>query len=271
MTPEPARGRTPAGTAYAVAGDGEPLVLVHGVGMRADAWAPQRDALSRTHRVVCYDLLGHGDSALPPEGATLSDYAAQLAELLDHLGLASAGVVGHSMGALVALEHAIAVPDRCTRVAALNAVYRRSPAQRAAVQGRLAALESDGVSATVAPTLARWFGDPVPAALASAHAAARACLAAADPVGYRRTYAVFATADDAHVGRLRRIAAPALFATGALDANSTPAMSEAMAREVEGSTCEVLDGAGHMMTLTHPGRLEAVLRRWLARPARPRR
>jgi pimeloyl-ACP methyl ester carboxylesterase len=61
--------------------------------------------------VIVYDMLGHGDSALPAADVTLRDYADQLAGLLNHLGIA-ANVVGHSMGALVALEFALAHPER---------------------------------------------------------------------------------------------------------------------------------------------------------------
>mgnify|MGYP004722810009 CR=1 FL=1 len=85
---------TPDGTAYATLGTGEPLVLVHGVGMQQGAWAPQITALSRTHRVVVYDMLGHGASRLPQPDATLADYAQQLAALLEGLDWKRVHAVG---------------------------------------------------------------------------------------------------------------------------------------------------------------------------------
>ena len=64
------RSHTKSGTAYAEQGAGEPLVLVHGVGMRLEAWAPQMAALGRYHRVIAVDMPGHGESrSLPVRGA----------------------------------------------------------------------------------------------------------------------------------------------------------------------------------------------------------
>ena len=89
------------GTTFIEAGSGEPLLLIHGVGM--NVWRPQIEAFAATHRVIAIDMLGHGGSVLPPADATLDDYVQQARRLLDDLGIASANVVGHSMGGLVAM------------------------------------------------------------------------------------------------------------------------------------------------------------------------
>ncbi|VTU18268.1 3-oxoadipate enol-lactonase 2 [Variovorax sp. SRS16] len=268
MTPE--RGTevslTPDGTAFAVAGGGEPLVLVHGVGMQHGVWAPQIAALARKHQVVVYDMLGHGASRLPPPGATLADYAAQLEALLDHLGIAAANVAGHSMGALVVLEFALRHPARALRVAALNAVFRRTPEQRTAVQDRAAMLQHTGVQATLGSTMARWFGDPVPAALQAMAHEVGSYLQNVQPAGYAHTYGLFASSDEAHAGRLQHLSMPTLFLTGEHDANSTPEMSLAMGGEAPCSTVEVIAGARHMMNVTTPDAVNQSFARWLARP-----
>src|SRR5476649_650627 len=130
------------GTAYSVAGEGPALVLIHGVGMNRSVWAPQVDALQLCFRVVSYDMLGHGASRLPAVSPTLDEYAGQLAALLDHLQIDAAHVVGHSMGSLIALEFALQYPQRVASVAALNAVYDRTPTQRAARCGYCSANSS---------------------------------------------------------------------------------------------------------------------------------
>ncbi|TGS55557.1 alpha/beta fold hydrolase, partial [Mesorhizobium sp. M3A.F.Ca.ET.201.01.1.1] len=111
------------------------------------------------------DMLGRGRSRLPPEAAELADYARQAIRLLDHLGLAKVSVVGHSMGALVAQELALQAPERVSRIVSLNAVFRRPPELAEAVRERAAALTGRGDAAGAAQTIARWFGDPVPAGL----------------------------------------------------------------------------------------------------------
>ncbi|WP_338759694.1 alpha/beta fold hydrolase [Massilia sp. METH4] len=254
------------GTAFSVYGEGAPVVLIHGVGMAQRVWEPQIAALAVQHQVIVYDMLGHGDSKLPTEGATLADYAYQLAQLLDHLDIAEATVIGHSMGALVALEFAVLYPKRTVKVAALNAVYRRTPDQRRSVMERAHHLVETGVVATLESTIARWFGDPVPEALKESAALTRSLLSSVDLTGYARTYRLFASQDEAHVARLPSLAVPALFMTAEFDSNSTPAMSRAMAEATPGSKCVVIPGERHMMGLTAPEEVNGHLLRFIDTP-----
>lgn len=96
---------------YEVAGDGAPVVLVHGGVMDLRMWDPQFAAFANRHRVVRFDLRGFGSSP-PPTGAYAP--ADDMAALLDHLGIDRAAVVGLSMGGGVALDFALAYPERVT-------------------------------------------------------------------------------------------------------------------------------------------------------------
>ncbi len=240
------------------------LVLLHGVGLDSSVWGPQIEAFRATHDVIAPDMLGHGGSDLPPEAPALADYSGAVLGLLDALGIECAAVIGHSMGAMIALDLALRHPARVSHVVAMNAVFRRSPAQRAAVQARAADLAGIGDAASSAATIARWFGDPIPPRLADAAAQLRQLLAAVDREGYARTYRLFAAVDDAHAEALPRLAMPALFLTGELDPNSTPAMSHAMAALAPRGRAEVLPGERHMMTMVSPETVNDSLRRFLA-------
>ncbi|MGN6651263.1 alpha/beta fold hydrolase [Trinickia sp.] len=257
-----------AGTRYSVypsqSGDAsETVVLIHGVGMNHSVWAPQVDALTARYRVVAYDMLGHGGSVLPTAMPTLDEYASQLERLLDALRIERAHVVGHSMGALVALEFALTHPSRTRSVVALNAVYDRTPGQREAVMNRAATLGEAPAVAGIDVTLERWFGDPVPAHLTQAAEAVRELLLTVDPVGYARTYQLFARSDDAHVGRLSSLAVPALFLTGECDANSNPAMSLAMAAAAPHGRAQIIANERHMMNVTNPAQVNERLLEFL--------
>lgn len=261
------------GTAYHLRGAGGAVVLLHGVGMNKAFWAPQIDDLARDHRVVACDLLGHGESDRPPAGAGLADYGDAALAVLDHLGIARAAVVGHSMGALVALDLALRFPGRVSRLAALNAVYRRTAEQRAAVVARAATLAESGPGDGIEGTLARWFGaDPAPEVKARA-AAVQRWLHGVDPQGYACAYRIFATADEAFAGRLGSLAVPALFMTGAEDPNSMPEMSRRMAAEAPRGEALVVAGQRHMMSFAAPDRVTPPLRAFLTRspeePAAP--
>ena len=95
---------------YEEAGSGSPIVLVHGLGGDCRVWEGQVEVIARRYRVICYDIRGHGKSALP-----LNDpysHADDLKALLDYLGvIRPAIVVGHSMGGGIAIDFALTYPD----------------------------------------------------------------------------------------------------------------------------------------------------------------
>ncbi len=253
-----------ARVAYRRAGTGPAVVLIHGVGLQKAIWGPQMNALVADHDVVAVDMPGHGGSSRPPEAPCLSDYADALLALLDGLGIARAHVVGHSMGALVALEFALNHPDRVLGVVAVNAVFCRTKDQRSAIAARVDELRGGENVPDWGGTLARWFGTPVPAHLATAAEHTKALLGDIDAIGYARTYRLFAEADGEHGGRLARLSVPALFITGADDPNSTPAMSEAMARLAPKGRLVVMNEVRHMLPLTHVESFNGELRAFLA-------
>ena len=267
MSAFPALARAIAGgTAYADRGSGEPLVLIHGVGMRAEAWTPQIAHFSRSRRVVALDLPGHGMSAPAPAGATLAHYVDAAAGLIETLDLSRVALAGHSLGALVAIGVALERPDRIASLIAFNAVYCRDPESRRAVERRADEIAASGSVGDVEVPLARWFGTEPDAAAEASREAAGAWLQAVDPAGYAAAYGAFARSDEAHRGRLGALAIPALFATGDLDPNSTPAMSRAMAMAAPRGEALVLEGSRHMMNLVEADAVNAMMDRFLARP-----
>ncbi|MEZ0167809.1 alpha/beta fold hydrolase [Microvirga sp. TS319] len=262
------RGKAAGSTRYLRSGQGDPVILIHGVGMASSIWAPQLAALSTDFDVIAYDMLGHGGSSLPPENARLSDYSDQLLSLIEVLGLQRPQIVGHSMGALVALEFALTHPTRPAGVTALNAVYCRTAEQRNAVLGRAEALERAGELGSHEGTIARWFGNPVPTELTREADLVHSLLTSVDPLGYSRTYRLFAQSDEVHKGRLEGLAVPALFMTGEFDPNSSPAMSQAMAEAAPQGRCEIIPRVRHMMALTDPDEVNIRLKTFVASVSR---
>ena len=242
------------------AGSGEPLLLLHGVGMCAEAWGPQIEALSQTHRVIALNMPGHGSSPLP-EGSLLPDYIAWAARAIDSLGLAKVSVAGHSMGALIALGLAVELPTKIARVALLNAVYRRDPAARAAVVARANSIA--GGDFDLDTPLNRWFdpGDP-------ARALVSGWLSQVDRKGYAMAYRAFALGDATHADGLATLQCPALFLTADGDPNSTPAMARQMAEIAPDARVLVIPGHRHMVSLTAPQAVSAALKDWLQRNAK---
>ncbi|MBP1861439.1 alpha/beta fold hydrolase [Rhizobium herbae] len=260
------RFHTKSGIAYAEQGAGEPLVLIHGVGMRLEAWAPQMAALGRSHRVIAVDMPGHGESRALPENAGLDAFVAWLGLFLDDLELDRANLAGHSMGALIAGGAAATFGSRVSRVALLNAVYRRDAAASAAVIDRAREIRAGQVD--VDGPLLRWFG--ADSRESSAYRLTHRWLSSVDRGGYATAYAAFAAGDSAYADCWPDVGCPALFLTGTDDPNSTPAMAQAMAYAAPNGYAVLIDGHRHMVNLTAPDEVNAILSEWLEKPEEKR-
>lgn len=92
--------------------DKPPLLLLHGLYDRAECWQPVVDALAERFGLIMPDLRGHYRSDWPESGYALRDYAEDAVGVLDALEIPQADVLGHSLGALVAMELASLAPER---------------------------------------------------------------------------------------------------------------------------------------------------------------
>jgi pimeloyl-ACP methyl ester carboxylesterase len=98
---------------YETLGEGDPLVLIHGLGANLAFWYfGIATILASSYRVILYDLRGHGESSTPATGYTLFDMAADLSQLLQHLQIEKAHFVGHSYGARIALHYGLHHPEQ---------------------------------------------------------------------------------------------------------------------------------------------------------------
>ncbi|WP_170577508.1 alpha/beta fold hydrolase [Ruegeria arenilitoris] len=231
-------------------GEGPLVVLLHGVGLRAEAWGGQIEPLvSAGYRVVCPDMLGHGETPFTASSG-LNSFAAPIAALLNE----PAVLIGHSMGALIATQIAASDNRNVKGVAALNAIYKRSDAARQAVLSRAHALDAQQPN-DASVTLRRWFAE---SALTERDACAR-WLQEVDPRAYKAAYTVFAENDGPTEAQLAAVTCPAMFVTGADEPNSTPVMSLQMASLAPKGRAEIIPGAAHMMPMTHAAQVNATL------------
>ncbi|OMC23804.1 alpha/beta fold hydrolase [Mycobacterium colombiense] len=102
--------------AYRDAGDGEVLLLIHGMAGSSETWRSVIPPLSKKFRVIAPDLLGHGESAKPRTDYSLGAFAVWLRDFLDELGVSRATVVGHSLGGGVAMQFVYQHPDYAQRL-----------------------------------------------------------------------------------------------------------------------------------------------------------
>jgi pimeloyl-ACP methyl ester carboxylesterase len=102
------------------AGDGVPLVILHGAFMTIDGWDALLPALARTRRVIAVEQQGHGRTADIDRPLRHEHLADDVAALLEHLGVEHADVLGYSLGAGTALQVALRHPDRVRKLVYLS-------------------------------------------------------------------------------------------------------------------------------------------------------
>lgn len=245
------RQRFDLGRLRAIGGGGDPRVLmIHGVGLCADAWNAQLDALGGQHAVASVDMPGHGESEPFAGTPMMADFTDRIADCISGPTV----VVGHSMGAVIALDMAARFPEKVKAVAALNGIFQRSDEATKAICARADSLDPERTNDPT-PTLKRWFDD-----LTSPEAVAcKTWLTSVNPRSYKTAYSLFANQTGPRADDLATIKAPALFMTGQKEPNSTPEMSLAMSQIVSGARAIIVDDAAHMMPMTHPEQVNQAL------------
>ncbi len=131
---------------FRLAGNGPPLLLIHGIGDSSETWRAVIPELARNHLVIAPDLLGHGGSDKPRADYSAAAYANGMRDLLGVLGIDRVTLVGHSLGGGVAMQFAYQFPEKTERMALVatgGAGRRVSPLLRmATLPGAEAAIAS---------------------------------------------------------------------------------------------------------------------------------
>ncbi len=244
------------------------LVLNNGILMNAAAsWAFQTPALSRHYRLLQYDCRGQGQSEHPDGPYTMELHAADLAALLDALGVERAPVhiAGISYGGEVAQAFALAYPERTRSLILCDTVSEVGPELRATALAWLdAARRADAESffnATVPWNFSPAFIRDHPALLADA----RRRYELLDFPAVARLCECFLEVD--FTARLAEIAAPACILAGELDLLKGPAYARILQRGIPHAELHLLPGAGHASCWERPAEFNTVVLGFLAKQA----
>lgn len=241
-----------------VNGKATPIVFIHGVGLRAESWNQQLSAFTERYRCYAIDMPGHGESELLPNPSlTLQNFTDVLKTFIDNVVGQPAIIVGHSLGAMTALQTAVSYPQVVCGVAALNAIYERPDEAAQDVQARAESLLNNLDQNVTDQPIARWFdGD---SQYRSEAELCRAWLDNGSRLGYARAYQMFAHLRGIAAADLKSITVPTLFLTGELDINSKPEMSLAMAELLPNAQAVIVPEARHMTQMTNANDVNAAL------------
>jgi pimeloyl-ACP methyl ester carboxylesterase len=268
---------------YRIAGDGPPVVLIHGMVNASRHWAAVAERLAERHTVIAPDLIGHGDSATPRGDYSLGAHATVIRDLLSALGIERATMVGHSLGGGIAMVYFWQYPERVERLALVSSGGlgdEVSPLLRSAALPGASALISLATHRLVTGNLDRagvalrergsWVG-------AQLQAVARA-LRPLESAGQREAFVqTLRAVIDRHGQRvsatdrlylLRDM--PTLIAWGERDRTIPVEHGIAAHRAIPGSRFVTIPGAAHFPHIERPDELAAALEDFIAatEPAR---
>ncbi len=234
-------------------GTGSPVVLLHSVGTSRWIFRPLLADLARSHRVIAYDLRGHGAASAAPGSLSMEAWADDLLRLLDTLGLSRVHVGGLSMGASLALFFGEHHRDRILSLA-LMGIPSPDPEK---FKSRARAIDEHGGESQVAPTLVRWF---TPLFLAENPWGVRICrenLLRMDPEDWRSSFLALASLPP--VSGPRTLPFPVTFIAGERAQSVAPDDLRAFASHYASSKVRVVPEAPHQLSLETPASLTAVL------------
>ena len=241
--------------AWFEAGRGDPLVLIHGLADDHRAWRRTLPDLMLRHRVIMYDLRGHGQTSLGKPDGTLRQLGADMIGLMDSLGVERADIAGFSLGGTIAMRVAIDNPGRVrglVLVATSSRVGRSAGdwyRQRVAMVGAGDPQLRETLDQDTADVYAESPGELEGGLLIRRQSTA-------DPRGYANACAAMAAINAAPLDpELDRITAATLIVASERDRHCPPKAAEIIAAGIKGSKLEVLPDAGHPIPVEKPREL----------------
>jgi 3-oxoadipate enol-lactonase len=246
--------------AYDDAGSGDCVVLIHGHPFDRTLWQPQVAALRGDFRVVAPDLRGFGHSPVTEHLVTMRQFAADIEELLQTLGIERAAVVGLSMGGLVTMELAASQPERYWAIGLVATTMEPpTPAERAARRERADAVERDGMQVLLDYMHTGVYGPDCPQ---SVRARVDAMMSAAPPAGAAAALRGRAERPDYRT-LLAGLDIPALVCAGSADPWSDQEVTAEIIAHLKRPEQIMIDGVGHLPNLEAQDEFNDALRAFL--------
>jgi 3-oxoadipate enol-lactonase len=243
--------------------DGEPVLLIQGLGSDSRGWALQRMALGRRYRCIAVDNRGVGRSGRPPGPYPLATMADDACRVLDAEGVERAHVIGASMGGAIAQIIAIRHPERVRSLVLACTSCQHHPWRcelfeewiEGVERSGIGALRNDALKWLIGPRFRARFGPWV-------NLLARIVLHG-DAAGFiAQARGIIESNDDLRF-ELTGVTVPTLVVTGSQDMLTPIGDAEEIAELIPGAQLIELRGAGHGIMVEAPNAFNAVVREFL--------
>lgn len=245
-------------------GDAPVLVLGHTLATSRAMWRAQIPHFSRTHRVVSFDMRGHGESAAPDYPYSLEMLAEDVIGVLDGLGVERPAIyLGISIGGMVGQALGLRHPERFRALILSNTISRTPPDGRAMWDQRIDAIRRDGIESQVQPTLERWLSAEFRSRDPAATKWVADMIRGTSVAGMAGCCEAIKALD--YTDQLDRIALPTLVIAGEKDPGAPVAASEAIRDRIRSAHLEVVSGCLHQTPIEAPDTFNRIVGGFLAR------
>jgi len=245
--------------AVEIEGEGEPVVMIHGLGGTANTFTPLLGAFTR-HRTIRFDLPGSGRSHRVEGPLSLPLFVERALFVMQRAGVERAHVVAHSMGTIVATHLTAREPGKVTSLALFGPLLAPPEPARTAIRARAAKAREGDMQPIADALLQTSISAETRARRPAAVAFVRESLMRQDPEGYARSCEALADMAPADTSRIE---CPTLLVTGDEDVVAPPQAVRMMGERITGSRVEVLRGCGHWTPVEKPEECTALLKRFL--------
>ena len=235
--------------------DKPPLVLINSLGTDLRIWEPVAVRLADRYRIVRYDKRGHGLSEEPEPPYALTDHVADLAALLDHLGIERAAIVGLSVGGLIAQGLAALHPERVAALVLSDTAHKIGT--REGWDDRIDLVSRKGLAAIADDVMPRWFTPAFRRPDNPEYVGFRTMFLRSPVAGYVGTCASLRDADLTE--STRALAVPTLCIVGDQDGSTPPDLVRSLASLIRNAEFRIVPGAGHIPGVEKPDAVAALI------------
>ena len=256
--------------AVEVDGEGDPMVMVHGLGGTTNTWTPLLPALTNV-KLIRIELPGSGRShrAHALQDNTSNKGQLSIGVLVDavlrvcaQLGVSRAHFAGHSLGTIVCQHLAVRAPERVRSLALFGALPAPPEPARQGLKTRAAKARDEGMFGIADTIVQAALSSSTRAQLPVVVAFVRESLLAQDPEGYARSCEALAAAEPAAIDGIE---IPSLLVAGDEDVVAPVQVARELARRIGDAQVEVFPRCGHWMTVERATECQSHLRRFLER------
>ena len=251
-----------------IVGEGPPVVFLHGIGGRRQNWGSQIDTLRDNFTCIAWDARGYGDSHDYPGPLAFSDFADDLARLVDQLAIERAHFVGLSMGARILLDFHPRHSERVATLSLCDCFYSFESAlspekQKEFIELREKPLREGKTFTDLAPKLIDSLVSPN--CSAEVREDLHQSIIALRTESYLKTMRASVSFDRG--AELADINQPVQLIFGADDRLTPPSIGKEMQSKLSSAELAVIDGAGHLSNLEKPALFNEILLEFLTSQA----